>query len=328
MEEKMKTLSLTVLFTVLLLTAGCGGSRSAVTSSDKISFGNYDSESTTSAANAATQKRSGGGGGGREEAESLPASLDQTETSKQTAVPTDRKIIRNAELELESDSPEEAQTRITQIAESKGGFVVESQQSSSDRRSAKRDTVSMTIRVPADKFGAALDEIRSASGRVVVETIKGQDVTEEFIDIEARLKAHQALEAQFTEIMKRTASVDDALNVQRQLAQVRGEIEKIEGRKRFLENQASLSTIKIRIQTPAVISAGGPGFFSKLTDSINDGLDAAMSFVLGLISFIIAILPFLLFICLPIYLVIRYLWRRSKKQKTISELAKDEIGEA
>lgn len=326
MEETMRILSLTILLFALLLT-GCG-SRSAGTSSEKISFGAYDNASATSSANAAPQTTSGGGGGGSEEQSPKAVSLDQSQTSQQSVVPTDRKIIRNAELELESEDPESAQTRITQIAESKGGFVVNSQQSSSDRRSAKRDTVTMTVRIPADKFAEILAEIRNASGRVVSETITGQDVTEEFIDIEARLKAQLALEAQFTEIMKRTNSVEDALNVQRQLAQVRGEIEKIEGRKRFLENQASLSTVKIRILTPAVISAGGPGFFSKLTDSVNDGLDAAVSFVLGLISFIIAVLPFLLFVCLPIFLIARYIWGRRTKKKTVIDLAKEEIDEA
>lgn len=249
------------------------------------------------------------------------ASLTVPDGSQQPATTIPRKIIRNAELDLESETPEEVQKQITAIAESKGGFVVESQQSSSDRRSSKRDPVTMNIRVPAEKFAEALDEIRKSAGRVVVETVKGQDVTEEFIDIEARLRAHLALEAQFTEIMKRANSVDEALNVQRQLAQVRAEIEKIEGRKRFLENQASLSTIKVRIFTPAVISAGGAGFFSKLTDSINTGLDAALGFVLGLITLVIAVLPLAVFIGLPGYLIGRYLWKKAKRRRTAAEMA-------
>ncbi len=94
----------------------------------------------------------------------------------------------------------------------------------------------MTIRVPSEKFDETLNEIRKNSNRVIVETVKGEDVTEEFIDIEARLKTKKALEEQFLEIMKRSNSVEEALNVQRELAEVRGEIEQIEGRKRFLEN--------------------------------------------------------------------------------------------
>jgi Flp pilus assembly protein TadB len=183
----------------------------------------------------------------------------------------------------------------------------------------------MTVRVPADKFSESLDEIRKAAGRVLVETIKGQDVTEEFIDIEARLKAKRALEDQFMEIMKRSNTVADALNVQRQLAEVRGEIEKIEGRKRFLENQASLSTIRLRIQTPTAISASGSGFFYRLTESVGMGFDAALTFVLGLVTVLIAIIPFVLLILLPLYLLVRYLWRKARRRRSATQILKEEI---
>jgi hypothetical protein len=183
----------------------------------------------------------------------------------------------------------------------------------------------MTVRVPAEKFDEALDEIRKTGTRVVGETIKGRDVTEEFIDIEARLKTQKALEAQFVEIMKQAKTVEDALNVQSELATVRGEIEKIQGRQRFLENQASLSTVKVRLQTPSAVSASSTGFFYRLTDSLGSGLDFALSFLLGLITFAIAIVPFLLFIVLPIYLVLRYFWKKSRKRKTASEIYQDEI---
>lgn len=321
----MKRLSLVIALFSLAI-SGCSG-RAADSQNEKISLGLYDtSGSPASPELARSASNTGGGGGGREESPVAQAvSLNETESARQPAVPTDRKIIRNAELGLESDSPEETQKKVASIAEAKGGFVVESQQSSSDRRSSTRDTVTMTVRVPAEKFNEALDEIRTAAGRVVIETVKGQDVTEEFIDIEARLKAKRALEEQFMEIMKRANSVEDALNVQRQLAEVRGEIEKIEGRKRFLENQATLSTIKLRIQTPSAISASGAGFFAKLADSINTGIDAAMDFVLGLITFAIAVIPFILFIGLPAYLLIRYFWRKARRRKTAAEIADDEI---
>jgi hypothetical protein len=303
-----------LLATVVLcsLFAGYGTSSREFSTSENITFGAYDisgsSPSTPSSANTAAKtavyetrvegQRTGGGGGGREEqvAENVP--LAQAEQSQAV----DRKVIKNADLAVESDNPEEAQKRIAAVAESTGGFVVESQQRSSDGRSAARDTVAMTIRVPAAKFGDALAEIRNASGRLISESIKGQDVTEEFIDIEARLKAKKALETQFMEIMKRASSIEDALSVQSQLADVRSEIEKIEGRRRFLENQAGLSTIKVSIQTPAAIAASGAGFFSKLADSVNNGLESATAFVLGLITLLISILPFGLFIGLPGYL--------------------------
>ena len=93
-------------------------------------------------------------------------------------VPSDRKIIRNAELNLEADNPEASEQLITEIAESKGGFVVESQQSSSDIQATTRDIVLMSIRIPSDRFSETLDEVRETASRVVIETVKGEDVTD------------------------------------------------------------------------------------------------------------------------------------------------------
>lgn len=267
----------------------------------------------------------GGGGGGREEPTAKKISLEETNQSQIAPTVIERKIIRNADLQLEANAPEETQQKISAIAASKGGFVIESTQSSSNAKTTTRDTVTMTLRVPSAKFDEALSEIRQTANRVIVETVKGQDVTEEFIDIEARLKTQKALEEQFLEIMKRSNSVEDALNVQTEIARVRGEIEKVEGRKRFLENQASLSTIKIKLQSPTAFSANSPGFFNKLKESIGNGFDAALSFILGLVTVVIALLPFFLFIVLPIYFVLRYLWRKRKKRVLANEIAREEI---
>lgn len=311
----MKKLSLLVLPLALSL-AGCGGGDRAA-SSNTVSQLNTAKYSNTGG---------GGGGGGREEEPSAPAETTTTlAQAEQTQTQNSRRIIRNAELGLEAESPEDTQRRIAGIAESKNGFVVESNQSSSDARQATRDVVAMTIRVPADQFQSTLDEIRQAAGRVVTETVKGQDVTEEFIDIEAQMKAKKALEAQFMEIMKRASTVEDALDVQRQLADVRGEIERIEGRLRFLENQSALSTIKVRIQTPTAISSNTSGFSYRLTESFGDGLDIALNFVLGLVTLIIGLAPFALFIGLPGFLIGRRLWRRQRQPKSVSDIAKEEI---
>ena len=308
----MKKIKFAVVLLFVFLTA-CANESASYNSSKTVS---------NTAMNAAN---TGGGGGGREEPIAQKISLEDADKSQTMPIPVERKIIRNADLSLEANSPEETQQKIGAIAESKGGFVIESTQSSSDVKATTRDTVTMTIRVPAAKFSESLDEIRKTANRVIVETVKGQDVTEEFIDIEAQLKTKKALEEQFLEIMKRSNSVEDALNVQRELAEVRGEIEKIEGRKRFLENQASLSTIKIKLQSPTAFSANSQGFFNQLKESIGNGFDAALSFILGLVTVLIALLPFFIFIVLPIYLVLRYLWRKRRKRNLASEIAREEI---
>lgn len=341
MEKIMNKAKILLIFVVAVL-SGCvdkSGGNTAATNSSYYQTAPATRESDvavtvtpqTAAKSTTNSSIGGGGGGGGKTAEpSIPVaqqvSLQQAETVQNQPVVTERKIIRNADLQLETDAPEQAQQKITAIAESKGGFVVESQQSNSDARAGtKRDTVTMNIRVPSEKFGETLEEIRKTANRTIVETVKSDDVTEEFIDIEAQLKAKKALEAQFLEIMKRANTVEDALEVQRELADVRGEIEKIEGRKRFLENQAALSTIKIRLQTPTTLTANSDGFGYRLKESFGNGFDAALNFILGLVSFVIAILPFLIFIVLPIYLIVRYILKKRRKQATASEIAKDEL---
>lgn len=249
----------------------------------------------------------------------------QPEPTQSAPTPVERKIIRNADLTLETGSPEESQKKIADITASKKGYVIESQQSSSSSNIKTSDVITMTVRVPSEKFDESVDEIRKASDRVIVETVKGQDVTEEYVDVEARLKAKKALEAQFLEIMKQARTVEDTLKVQKELGNVRAEIEQVEGRLRFLENQTSLSTIKIRLQTPNSVSPSSYGFFYQLKEALSDGFEGALALILFFVRALIALLPFLVLIVLPIYLLIRYFWRRQKKQKAANEIAREEI---
>ncbi len=324
-----KTILPCVCFFALFLTA-CTGSQSSTRSAansaansapsnSKVSFGVYDISKSGPdlrlnqgdlADTATSVPGGGGGGGGKSDPRSLLAkdqsiSLTQASTSQIETGPVDRKIIRNAELGIEAEKPEEIQDRIGSIAQSKGGFVVASQQRSIDPRVSVRDVVEMSVRVPADKFAETIAEIKAGPGRILTETIKGEDVTEEFIDVEARLRAKKALEQQFMEIMKRANTVDDALSVQSQLADVRSEIEKIEGRRRFIENQASLSTISIKIQAPTVFAAETVGFTDRLSDSFGRGFEVALNFILGLVTFVVGALPFAIFIGVPGYLLAR-----------------------
>jgi Domain of unknown function (DUF4349) len=317
----MKNLKLGLVVFLAFSFVGCG------TVADKNSQAQMSEPAVIEKAN---QTSSGGGGGGDSEGQKAKevesqVSLDVADKSKAEPSANERKIIRNAELTLEADSPDDASANITKIAEKSGGFVVESQKQTSDAKATKSDSVTIIVRVPSAKFEESLDEIRKLSGRVISESVKGQDVTEEFIDVEARLKTKKALESQFLEIMKQGKTVEDALSVQRELADVRGEIEQIEGRKRFLENQSSLSTIKLRLQMPTVFSANSSGFFYQLGQSFSSGFDFAVNFILGLVTFIIAILPFLLFIALPIFLILRYFWRKNNNVKLAEKIIEEEL---
>jgi hypothetical protein len=247
-----------------------------------------------------------------------PASLTNAQNSQTSVTITERKLIRNAQMTLESGNPGDSQRRISSIAEAHGGFVVssESRQTNAEGQLKPEMTVAVTIRVPAARFDAVIDEIRGAGSRVAQDKVTTQDVTEEYIDLEARIRAKQALEAQFMEIMKQARTVSDALEVQRQLSDVRAEIERLEGRRRFLENQTSLSTITVNIMPPSQI-VSSTGFFYSVKRAFADGLDVAALITLGLIRLFIALVPILIFIVLPVYLLLRYLIRRARGRRPV-----------
>ncbi|MGH9755712.1 MAG: DUF4349 domain-containing protein [Blastocatellia bacterium] len=224
-----------------------------------------------------------------------------------------RKIIQNAEMTIETDTPNEGQRKIGVIAEKHGGFVVisESKRNEAASQNVASTVVNVVVRVPAQKFQATLDEIRAVGGRIMHDRSSGQDVTEEYIDLEARIRTKKALEAQFLEIMKQARKISDAMEVQTQLADVRTEIERLEGRRRFLENQSALSTIDITLRTPTpVVAAATRGFFYELKTALGDGVTVGADIFLGIIRFVIVMIPVTLFILLPAWYVFKWLRRR------------------
>lgn len=225
----------------------------------------------------------------------------------------DRKIIRNADLTLETESPTEGLRKITSAAESHGGFVVTSEFKQNPAAAGAKPSQSVTVvaRVPASQFASALEQIRSAGDRVVSEKVSGQDVSEEYLDIEARLRNKKALEDQFLDIMKQAHKVEDALDVQTQLADVRTEIERLEGRRRFLENQAALSTITTTLQMPQpMVATTTSGFGTTIKHAFGDAVDTAASIILFVIQTVIVLVPIAVFFGLPGWFLWRVLRRR------------------
>jgi hypothetical protein len=249
-------------------------------------------------------------------------SLSQADQSQSMAEAMNRKILRNADFQLEVTDPTLAQRNVTSMAESLGGFVVTSESKLRDVVDpAKQELdISLVLRVPALQFNSALEQIRATAIRVVQEKTTGQDVTEEFIDLEARIKTQKALELQFLEIMKQASKVADALEVQRQIAEVRTEIEKLEGRKRFLENRASLSTINISLQTPTTIAVNTSGFGRNIKEAVSDSLGVASEIVLFLIRSVIVMIPIFILVILPGGLLARYVFRRAQRWSPAREL--------
>jgi preprotein translocase subunit SecG len=317
----MTTTKTLILILSLLLFAGCGGG-SAPREDRAANHADTQADGADNPPEAREQaKQFSTKGEAQPAAVNVPmqrVSLKEADQSQTVAEAVDRKIIKDAELTLEVNSPSDSQRTVESIAETQGGFVVtsEAKQRQSNEPSQRLLDITLVIRIPAARFGPTVDQIRAVSNNVLDAKKTGQDVTEEFIDIEARIKTQKALEAQFLEIMKQAHKVEDALEVQTQIAEVRTQIEKLEGRKRFLQNRSSLSTITVHLQSPTtVVVAATTGFGRDVKEALRDSVDVARGIILFLIRFVIVMIPIFLFIILPLGLVARYLWRRAARKR-------------
>jgi hypothetical protein len=227
---------------------------------------------------------------------------------------TSRRIIRTAELSVETDAPEVAASKLAVLADAKGGFVV----SSETGRTIEADgaeTVSTTIvfRVPIGSFDEALTSVRALGTRVSNEKVTGQDVTEEYVDLEARVRAQRAVEQQYLSVLREAKTIPDILAVQQKLGEARTEIERAEGRRRFLENQTSLSTITVHVARHiAAVEASGPGFGRSVREACHDSVVVAVAIVNGAIRLVGVLVPVGLLVVAPVVLLVK-LWRRRRR---------------
>lgn len=311
----MRFFALLVLVASLLLTAACGVERKQNEVADSAPV-RKESGPADPAEISATKQASTN----TVETRGVPTdrvALTDVDSAKIASQAFDRKIIRNATLTLEVSGVSNSQQKLASIAESHQGFVVTSESTVRNPQDKQSETtVNLVVRVPAAQFGATMEAIRAVGVRVIQEKVSGQDVTEEFMDLEARIKNQKALELQFIEIMKRAGNVEDALSVQRELADVRTEIEKLEGRRRFLEKQSSLSTITVTLQPPAqIVAVNATGFWYSVKTAFSDGLDVALQIIVFLIRAIIALAPILVLIVLPLALLVRLGLKIGRRRK-------------
>jgi hypothetical protein len=161
----------------------------------------------------------------------------------------ERVVIRSANLSIVVPDPGASVKDISQLANEMGGFVVSSNtfQSYFAEADLSAERGSITIRVPSERFEEALELIKQGATEVESENVSGQDVTQEFTDLQSRLRNLEAAEEQLLEIMASATDTEDVLNVFENLRRVREEIEVIKGRIQFLSESARLSAISVDI---------------------------------------------------------------------------------
>lgn len=201
-----------------------------------------------------------------------------------------RKVITTADLAIDVDDASAAVDEIISITQVAGGFVSSSSVYDNYYGESTGKAGYVTVRIPQSGFTSVMGEIE-ALGTVTSKSISGRDVTEEYVDLSARLGNLERQELRLLEILNMTTTVDEVLDVERELGRIRGEIESLTGRLNYLNDRVDLSTINVRVSEPRPITHSW-----GLRDALSDSVNGFISTVNGLIVLIGYVLPILIFV--------------------------------
>lgn len=230
------------------------------------------------------------------------------------AATQDRKIIYDTSIDLVVDNYQDFEKRITQLVNQHGGFVSHAE---TRRRYSDRQSGTWTVRVPVDQYSEFLTGVTSL-GFAESRKENAQDVTEEFVDIEARIENKRKLEQRIITLLdERTGKLADVLEIERELSRVREEIEVMEGRLRYLSDRTSLATITIncREEEEKYTPAEAPTFASRIGRSWRRSLGALSTTGENLVVALVACIPWLVVFGIPVALVAAVFWRSRRKGK-------------
>jgi hypothetical protein len=155
-----------------------------------------------------------------------------------------RKVVKTADLGLRSKEVRRSAARAQQVAATAGGTVLSSQVYRSD----DSVTADIVLSVPSEEFERVLGELRSLGEKVTTDSISGQDVTEEYVDLKSRERNLKATEGSLLRLYDRSENVEEVLSIQRELTGVREEIELVQGRIKYLDQRSTYSQITLNIQ--------------------------------------------------------------------------------
>jgi hypothetical protein len=218
----------------------------------------------------------------------------------------ERLIIKNADLSLEVQDVPTAERAITEQAAELGGYVVRVQTSGTDKD--LRTTI--TFRVPAERFEEALERVQGLGTRVLSRIVSGDDVTEEFVDLEARLRNLTATRDQLLDLLNRADRVEDALQVNRELSNIQGQIEQVSGRIKYLQQSAALSTVTVSLQPVDTAPIVDEGSWQPLV--VASGALRSLVWLIQSFSYMLIVLLVWTPVWLPVLLLGRWLWLRSR----------------
>jgi len=237
---------------------------------------------------------------------------------------TNRKIIKNADMRLLVKDTDVAIDRSTQIVTDLGGYIVSSRTWYVDYYGNNLRYATITIGIPVDQFERALQRFRDLAVRVLDENASGEDVTDQYVDLQSELQNLEATRARIQEFLKDAKTVDEALRINQELANIESQIEQIKGRMNYLADRSSFSTITVNFEpefpiltptpTPTITPTSTPRPTStpvpwKPGETFSSAKRALTVSYQGIINFLIWVVVVILPILLPPVLVLWGLWK-------------------
>jgi hypothetical protein len=260
----------------------------------------------------------------------------QPSTNAIVASTQERLVIRNANLSVVVEDPAASVEAISALAESMGGFVVSSNVfetsfgDSSLGEPIRAKQANITIRIPSDRLDEALKTIKDDAVEVQNQNVSGQDVTEEYTDLQSRLRNLEAAEQQLLDIMEDSTDTEATLAVLQELRQVRGEIEVLQGRIQYLEQSSRLSSVSVDLipdvaTQPLQIGRWTPEGTAR--EAVEALINALRFLADTAIWGVICVVPVAVLLGVPLWFAGRAIWRRRQRRKLEAEQKNSGNGE-
>ena len=251
-----------------------------------------------------------------QEAESMPAEPGQKAMPSEGAL--GRKIIYSADIDLVVEKFDPVPDRVEALVKQFGGFVASSNVSGSPGYPRSGE---WTLRVPVESYEGFLAAVRELGWEIQRVSVDSKDVTEEFYDVEARIRNKKKTEERLLDLLENAAGeLEDILTVERELSRVREEIERVEGRLRVLKDLTSLTTINLSVnEIKDYVPEESPSYSTRVRRSFQGSIDLLVSTAEGLSIAIVVLLPWLA-VLLVFGTVLLLLWRITRRRRLRSSL--------
>lgn len=232
----------------------------------------------------------------------------------QVEIPQGRKIILNAELEMETLEFDKTIQNLNAAIQKTGGYVSDSSQSGSGEGNSRRNYY-ITARIPTDKYNDFLNATAEA-GNIIYKSESSSDVTSQYIDVEARLLTLKQQEERLLALLEQSGDLESLIIIEERLSDVRYEIELFEVQKRTFDDLISYSTVNLSVQEVRIITETNDAFFPQLADSISGSWTNFVSGVQNFIFGFIYALPTLIIWGGIIFGIVIFAKKMRKKRKS------------